>query len=82
MSFKTAQVLRSKVPSLRTREGSALPVGTRVVVMSSARETARAGREQVKVKVVDPDRPSLAGQVIVASPGAFAITFAGRPVGT
>jgi hypothetical protein len=82
MSLKTAQVLRSKVPGLRTREGAQLPVGTRVRVMSSARETIRAGREQVKVKVEDPALPLLANQIIVASPGAFRTTTAGRPVGS
>lgn len=82
MKLATAKVLRSRVPGIKTREGSVLPVGTRVMVMSSARETAKAGTERVKVKVVDRDRPALRGQVIVASPGAFRETFAGRPVGS
>lgn len=79
MELKTAKVLRSAVPGLKTADGEALPVNSRVVVMSFARVTAKSGGEKVKVKVIDPKLPDLEGHVVVASPGAFRETFRGRP---
>lgn len=78
MSFKTATVLRSAVP-LKTLDGVALKPGARVVVMSTARVTEKNGSEKIKVKVVDPTLPDLIGHRVIASPGAFKITKAGRP---
>ena len=79
MELKTAKVLRSAVPGLKTDAGVSLPVNSRVVVMSFARATAKAGAEKVKVKVVDPNLPDLLGHYVIASPGAFRETHAGRP---
>jgi len=80
MVLKTAKVLRSAVPGLKTDAGVQLPVNSRVRVMSFARVTAKAnGAEKVKVKVEDPNLPDLEGHVVIASPGAFRETKAGRP---
>ena len=79
MKLKTAKILRSRVPGILTDAGVPLPVGSRVVVMSSARVSKNAGKPQVKAFVADPQHPDLENQVVIASPGAFRQTFAGRP---
>ena len=78
MSFKTATVLRSSVP-LKTLDGVAVSPGARVVVMSSRRVTEKNGADKIKVKIVDPNLPDLVGHRVIASPGAFKATSAGRP---
>ena len=82
MKLATAKVLRVTRPNMKTVNGVMIPRNIRVKVMSFNRETARAGRDKVKVKVEDKQFPELQGAIIVAAPSAFRETKAGRPVGT
>lgn len=77
--LKVSTVLRTKVPGLKTNAGTAVPTNARVLVMSSARVSAKEGRDVVKVQVRDPALPDLTGQWFVAAPGAFRPTRAGNP---
>lgn len=72
MSFKTQQVLRTKVP-VKTTDGKQVSPGTRVVVMSMLEDG------KVRTKVTDGDVVALAGLRIEAGVGAFTLTHRGRP---
>lgn len=72
MTFKTQQILRTKVP-LKTVDGRPVKPGTRVAVMKMV-EQAR-----VRVKVMDPALPELKAVRLISGVGAFKTTHAGRP---
>lgn len=74
MSFKTQQVLRTRV-DLQTEGDSpeTVPAGTRVAVMSIAEDS------RVKVKVQDPNFPTLSNRRILALAEALEATSRGRP---
>ena len=71
MTYKSQQVLRTKVP-LKGDGGIQISPGTRVVVM-------RMVDDKVRVKVADPAHENLARTRIVAGAGAFNSTHRGRP---
>lgn len=81
MKLTTSKILRVKVTGVKTAAGNNLPIGTRVVVMSWARESIRAGMDMVKVFVSDPDCPEYQDEICITQVNAFSETSAGNPFG-
>ena len=79
MKLKTAKILKVIARNLASVDGVKIPFGTRVVLMSHARETKRAGVPTIKAFVSDPFLPKLENEVVIAPVAAFAETHAGRP---
>jgi hypothetical protein len=71
MTYKAQQVLRTKI-NLRGEGGTAVPAGTRVVVMSYKEGRAR-------VKVADPQALTIAKVRLTAKTEHFTKTHRGRP---
>lgn len=78
MSYKTAQVLRTRVP-LTSQAGVQVPPKTRVVVTSVDKHNGK-----IRAKVQSHRSASAPEEVlrVYASPGAFATTSRGRPKGS
>ncbi len=72
MTYKSQQVLRTKVP-LKTENGTQVSPNTRVVVMRMV------DGERVRVKVADARTPELKATRIVSGVKSFNVTHRGRP---
>lgn len=73
-SFKTQQVLRTS-RELKSSDGSVVPSGTRVVVMSYPTEKS----VKVKVAPLTNEADQFLNSRIVAGENHFELTFRGRP---